>query len=1618
MMIAPDEARAELERIKEAEWRTRAIERITSLESLEAGWATALIDPLPPYQRREAVEAAVERRQVAFDRLEELDDDARSAVLRACHPELGADLARWWVAARSMTYSRDIDRRAARAPNHPGLTLRHRGHALCGHLKRFGPYRRDLGWVAEWSAHLTRWADIGHLLASAIDAGNEDGAKIRATLIEASTGRHHIAAPSHSSIRGLLCSGDTAAWEAVERLLLAAQRQEGLRQVILEAVDEAHPEAFRRMLTLIVEERLVRFAATIRAVSVWVGVPLDATKEREVTSIIERLLQLHDVEEHERALASSEPIDVHLALLTTARTDESAAIDAAAEIVETDDRSARRHVAASFLARTRLERGRAVLAEALVDDDLAVAAIAFGATRATDDVDHFDAIETLLHRWPDEPVTVRPLPLSGLTYWVERADLARSLVALRGDRPVDRVIPWIDELDVSGRAALARSIEDGPTVDAADRETLLGLLGDRSSTVRRAAIAALDRVTIDSDDAMAIESLLTRRASDLRRGVLQLLATLPPDEIAESAGRLWSSRSRPQRDAAAELLTIAEPTQAVRDSARRLLADAPTDEQTNRLRSVADSTEEPSVEEQLGLVVTQDLSPRPRPTARLDRVYASPAANRLVTALDELLHEHRDVEVRVPGRDGEQMLLLGDVRFAPHPAMHRAEATTPSGMLLADVIDPWWERRDEELRDPDGHDVLRAYVALARTTATERARGLPAPTAAPWRSDAIDRLLGSPTLGPVRYLQLVLHVLIWKLHEQASTTMITESIDAFETVLAAVPEELLTGTQPPPDDDPDRPTWRHGDFRHHLSIPWKNVLGWLFSSRPSLFDDETFGRYLHLLRWLDRPIDGAVSNHQLTYQHVLEAHRRGIITDSDLIDELLPRGASGKTGADGRLTPLTRLRRDEVAKQFPDGIRQVDRIRDRILEIERDRGDLPTAATWSARRLGSIHGADVVIDLLAGLDRAALVRGRSNPESKESTFSHLLTVSYPSAEDSPKRLIELATARSVPPKRLVELAMFAPQWVELLEEALDWPGLAEAVWWVHAHTKDRRWTVATEVRETWAFLSGELTQLEAEDRLDGAVDVGWFEEAHATLGPDRWAIVHGAAKLTSSGSGHRRAQMYAEAMLGELTEDTLAERIRSKRSQDAVRALGLVPLPAAARGREQALLRRYALLREFERGSTKFGSQRRTSEQTAVRIGLDNLARSAGYADPQRFAWAMEAQEIADLATGPIVAEVDGVRVTLSVDDEGVPSLDVHRGAKRLTSVPAKVRKDPAIAELRERKTALTKQVARVRRSLEEAMVRREVLSPADLLELDAHPIVAPMLRLLVLVDEDGHVSRSAGDAPPERPVRIAHPHDLLASGSWAAAQADLIDRSSRQPFKQVFRELYAPTDEERASTASVRYAGHQVQPAKGRALLTGRGWLLDRYEASASRSYHHDRVIARLEFRNDLFSPAEVELPVLDRVRFTHRGQCTSIPVDEVPPIVFSETMRDLDLLVSVAHAGGVDPEASASTIEMRAALAHETIRALGLDNVVFTDHHAIIDGSLAQYSLHLGSGLVHRRPGQAVVIVPVHSQRRGRVFLPFADDDPMTAEILSKLLLLARDDQVTDPTIIAQLV
>jgi hypothetical protein len=376
----------------------------------------------------------------------------------------------------------------------------------------------------------------------------------------------------------------------------------------------------------------------------------------------------------------------------------------------------------------------------------------------------------------------------------------------------------------------------------------------------------------------------------------------------------------------------------------------------------------------------------------------------------------------------------------------------------------------------------------------------------------------------------------------------------------------------------------------------------------------------------------------------------------------------------------------------------------------------------------------------------------------------------------------------------------------------------------------------------------------------------------------------------------------------------------------------------------------------------------------------------------------------------------------------GSPDLLINKNGKIQKTLPAALKKDPKVIELKQRITHLKRQSSRMRLSLETAMCRGDVFTASELKDLMKHPLLSPILSRLILTGEKMGYPTNEGSAlkdykgetyqlDPDDKLRIAHPVDLLKTGEWSKWQAECFESERIQFFKQIFRELYILTETEKNDlTCSYRYQGHQVQPAKSTALLGSRSWV-NHPDEGTRRTFHDENITAHLNFNYGFFTPAEVEGLTIESICFTERGDWTPVELDKVPPRIFSEVMRDLDLVVSVAHAGGVDPEATASTVEMRASLITQTQQMLKLDNIRIKDNRVFIDGTIGNYTVHLGSGVVHKLPGGQICMVPVHSQHRGRIFLPFADNDPKTAEIISKVIMLAKDKEIKDPTILEQI-
>lgn len=740
--------------------------------------------------------------------------------------------------------------------------------------------------------------------------------------------------------------------------------------------------------------------------------------------------------------------------------------------------------------------------------------------------------------------------------------------------------------------------------------------------------------------------------------------------------------------------------------------------------------------------------------------------------------------------------------------------------------------------------------------------------------------------------------------------------------------------------------------------------------------------------------------------------------------------------------------------------RLVQKLYDTIVPLMTDtelrRSEAETVFSKDISGITYIQGTAYLVRILKALGNDALGREvyyswyHSSGTAKPEVLSRLLKACYPAAGDNVQALREALEGTDIRTQRLVETAMYAPQWIDLIEQYLGWKGLKSGCYYFMAHMNER-------FDDAKMAVIARYTPLSAEELQDGAFDIEWFREAYSLLGEHNFGILYKAAKYISDGQKHSRARKYADAASGKVTLENLRARIIDKRNKDLLMSYGLVPFAA---DRERDLMERYQFIRNFEKESRQFGAQRRASEGKAVQTALVNLSVHAGYADVTRLILNMEgrlAEEFAPLMKWVRVEDTD---VCLHVDEAGKSEILCKKDGKTLKSLPVKVRKHPQVLEMKNACRKLKEQYARAKKMLEESMEDGAEFMAEEAEGLMKNPAAGAVLRTLVFVcgdetgffvseGESGTVLKEEGSEDSDtigaenisenhaagnrslylqtlnhkkvhlyqgQKLRIAHPLDLYRAGVWHAYQKYLFEQQIRQPFRQVFRELYVKLPEERGLKASRMFAGNQIQPKKTAACLKGRRWIAD-YEEGLQKIFYKENIIAKIYALADWFSPSDIEAPTLEWVEFSDRRTFEPLTIEQVPDLIYSEVMRDVDLAVSVAHAGGVDPQTSHSTIEMRRAIVEFNLPLFGLDNVVLKDAHAVITGTRGNYNVHLGSGVVHQEGGAMLNILPVHSQRRGKLFLPFVDEDPKTAEIMSKIVLLAEDKKIRDPFILEQI-
>lgn len=1661
------------------------------------------------HSSQQAKQKQQQLRYLAFDKA---TVKQRKQVFNALAPEIADYLEDAWQLLKTLPYQSGYQRRAFRAPNNPEASLGSRVEWFQSLANEICGIRRECltaPWLARWSQHAFNCSSdcVIPLLIAAINRGGNVADETFEILYRSVTREESVGVMAGHVIGTLLGSNRKDGWDIMEKTLIAAQRQEGLRQSILTNVDCAHPDAFLRLLRLILDLDLLRFSSAARSVNIWFGLLWDSASTKVLTENVKSILAFLDSPESiVKTLKGKDPEAIYRALWVSAYNDAPATVKLAEPLLKHADTEVR-FVAVWILTQMKLDPAVRLKMQLTDDENLQVALMSAVGTQGislsedydldlemdeTFDDKQFERLERLFVRLPEKPTKLDPILWPWTERKVDRKVISGQFLQALGNRPPTRMIPYIKNLDYWELRGTIRELAKQKKWDEITRKTLINLTGDLSQDVRESVFEAFENQNLQDDEYQTVEEFLRRKSSDLRNGILKIILRGTDTEVLDSADRLLKCRDANQRSAGLELLR-----QMAENSRERLRCQTIAEEfvksqkklskdELSQVEAIGKSSDKPvTLSDGLGLLDNSKRTKVQKPV-KIQRDRITKAALNCIRSLDQLFHKHRQTIVRVQtwtkGKYEEKP--LGECRYYEIPKIQSAKPLEPQlqNFPLSQIWLEWLSSRPARLRDSDGLEILRAWLVVEMLD--------------DWQYDEFrkdlkkadqlklaEAILGDLEFPKTEYPTIVLEILKMLFYSAIPSGFIDYLLDCNENAIAHVSQEMLNEIVNSEsskkkkkrvwDDDDNANDWRN-DF---LFEQWPRLLRQILHQTQARLTSEQSGRYWQIQRFFDEPFEGAIRN-RLDLETVLNAVQENHATLNDITDCLIGSDDSEDFGFYdlGTLTSNTISRKLQAKIDAIPGLDQlIDQIRSRILEVELNRGETPTAATRPALALKSLLGGETLFRVMSVLNKnkLKLERGwRSDTAlSREVTLTHLMKITQPTQADTTEsfqKQVELGIQEGYcSEERLLDLAFLAPQWSKLIADYLGWEGFSEGLYWFLAHMNtwfsgatqaaaraegfesvshdededaddNEQWDSETESQSesdinepekenAWERLIRERTPLTSQEREEGAVDVAWFRRTWELLGENRWKQMAESAKFAANASQARKAQFLTDVLLGIKSRKELIEGIRKKNLKEHVRLLGLLPLDSGKK-READIRERFDVIQDYRQYARKLSSLTKPDALRAAEIGMNNLARLAGYTDPLRLEWALEAESTRDLAEGPIQVTKDEVTVTLELDSELKPRLTVIKSGKSLKAIPAALKKKhPQIAELSDRASELKKKAGRTRRSLEQAMCRGDLILASELVLLMDHALVGPLLKKLVLIgegiagypDKGGKVLRDhSGRMEPikkNEKLRIAHPYDLLVQKDWSEWQHECYSAERIQPFKQIFRELYVMTAQEKKdASCSRRYSGQQIHPRQAFGLFNSREWST---REAVSKVFHDLSIMALIEFQNDIGTAAEVEGLTIQSVRFVKRDTYQPISISDIPEILFSEVMRDLDLVVSVAHRGEVDPEASASTVEMRSALIRETCLLLGLKNVLLRDNHAYIDGHYGEYSLHLGSGGIHMLPGGSVAILPVHAQHRGRLFLPFADDDPKSAEVLSKVLLLAQDETIQDPSILSQL-
>lgn len=417
------------------------------------------------------------------------------------------------------------------------------------------------------------------------------------------------------------------------------------------------------------------------------------------------------------------------------------------------------------------------------------------------------------------------------------------------------------------------------------------------------------------------------------------------------------------------------------------------------------------------------------------------------------------------------------------------------------------------------------------------------------------------------------------------------------------------------------------------------------------------------------------------------------------------------------------------------------------------------------------------------------------------------------------------------------------------------------------------------------------------------------------------------------------------------------------------------------------------------------------------------------------------------------ILRLEGMKVHLSwLNDKG----------KAIASIPAELRRDFA-GELQSVKVAA--------RSIEETLLAQKLRLENSWLEnrswpfplwqecFLSHALISPLVKRLIwqaqtktgtiafmaleneLADRSGH----AVSIPDDATIRLWHPA-LAGSVEEVVSWRNLLfEKHLVQPFRQAFREVYLLTPAEEATfDHSNRFSGHKLRGNTLYSLGKNRSWTMT-YEQAPLRKLPEAGLFAELAINGRvLYDDCTTQMlsfkklqPGLKEYQLYNQLR---VPLADVPPVILSEIMRDVDLFVAVSGVGA-DPffdqkstgdllgywrdvafgeKSKTSISDIRKDLLERLLPMTKIaKQCTLEGNYLHVAGKIRAYKINLGSGNILMQPNdQYLCIVPNSDPKvEKQIWLPFEDGDQTLMVILSKAFLLADDDKITDSQILGQM-